>query len=510
MSSDRHDFERGARLLFRIGLGLLLLSLLFLFRFAVVQGWIGPAARIALGAAAGAALVGLGLFVPRRVFAVWLEGTGVAAWYVTVFAAHRLYGMSDTSTALVQLAVVSAVAVGLAVHQRAEVLAVVGLLGALTAPVIIPGRIVGFPGDYGYIAAVLAVAAVLYLRSGWAFVLAATVLGGGFVVFVDLLLRLFDTPEAASNADLQFGIAALWLVGWAVPVGAALAGRFSDFARRAAVPAVASVLVPIPAFAVSRLIWVGFERDAGWTAVAAGFAVVHGSVAVADRERLSRSVQALLAVVFASITVGSWLSDEPFVVAFAAVGVVAVLTARRVRLAALELGGHAVSVLAWLVWVSWLSSVSEGSSWGSATAMLLPPALWAAAAVDGSPSAFRSATGATRAGYGVAAHVGVMVWALFVFADVGSGAAVTAVWGAVGIAEVVAARSSRSRLVTTVGFGTVLVAVGKLLLVDMATVEPVWRILSFAGFGLALSAVGYWLGSGGGGATDDGSDVADD
>ena len=85
-------------------------------------------------------------------------------------------------------------------------------------------------------------------------------------------------------------------------------------------------------------------------------------------------------------------------------------------------------------------------------------------------------------------------------------AAVTAAWGTLGVAEMVAARPADSRTLTFVGFGTVLVAVAKLILVDMATVDPVWRILTFAGFGLVLAAVGFWLGTRG----DEGEEVQSD
>ncbi|GEM_PF-2607683 len=505
MTDQRRDLEFPARLLFRIGLGLLLLSLVFLFRYAVVQGWIGPAARIALGAVGGAGLVGLGLWVARRrrVFGVWLEGTGVAALYVTAFAAHRLYDMTDPTMALVQLAAVSAVGVGVAVHERSSTLAAVGLVGALAAPLFLPGRIDVVGGDYSYVAVVLAAAVVLYLGRGWLIPLVATVTGAALVVFGDTVLLLFDTPEASTPAQLQFGVVAVWAAGWLVPVAAAVAGRFGDRLRGVVAPAVASVLVPLPAFGISMLVWADADLRRMWAAVAVVLALVHTAVAFRHRARAARTTDTVVAVLFLGAATLLAFSDSVMVFVVAAVGVAALLAARRVRLAGLEVAGHIVSAAAGLAWLLELG-LDDPATPSALVFNGAVPVLWAVAAVDAVPSVWPRLTSATRWTYAGAAHLGVMVWAAASLGLPGleMEPAVTAVWGALGIGEMVAARRVRSRAFTYLGFGTVLVAVAKLLLVDMASVEPVWRILSFAGFGVALAAVGYWLGSDGEGAED--------
>ena len=509
MPTDRRDLDVPARMLFRIGLGLLLLSLVFLFRYAVAQGWIGPAARIGLGAVVGAALVGSGLAVARRrrFFGVWLEGTGVAALYVTAFAAHRLYGMSDPTTALVQLAAVSAVGVTVAVHERSSTLAAVALVGALAAPLLLPGRIDTPGGDYSYVAVVLAVAAGLFLRRGWVTPLAATVVGSGSVVFVDTVLRVFDVAEASTAPQLQVGVAAVWAAGWLVPVGAAVTARFDDRVRAVVVPAVASVLVPLPAFGMSVLAWADADLRMVWAAVAVGMAVVHAAAAARHRIPVSRSVDTVVAVLFLGVATLLAFEGSAMVFTLAALGVAALVAARRVRLVGLEVAAHVVTAVAGLVWLGHLTT-GDPAGLGSAVLDGAVPLLWAAAAVDPAPSSWPEATTPTRWGYGAAAHLGVMTWAAVRLGLPGAGleAAVTAAWGTLGVAEMVAARPAGSRTLTFVGFGTVLVAVAKLILVDMATVDPVWRILTFAGFGLVLAAVGFWLGT----RRDEGEEVQSD
>lgn len=498
MSGQRYDFELPARILFRVGLGLLLLSLVFLFRYAVVQGWIGPAARIALAAVAGAAMVALGLWVSRRrrLFGVWLEGTGVAAWYITAFAAHRLYAMTGPTMALVQLAAVSAVAVGLALHERSSTMAAVGMVGALVAPLLLPGRIEVAGGDYSYVAVVLAAAAVLFLDRGWLVPLTATTTGAALVVLGDTVLRFFDTPSASTAPQLQFGVVTVWAAGWLVPVAAALVGRFEDRLRAVITPAVASVVVPLPAFGVSMLVWADADLRRMWALVAVGLAATHTAVAFRHTARAPRTVDTVVAVLFFGAATVLAFSGSLMVFLLAAVGVTAAFAARRLRLAGLEVAAHIVSTVAALAWL-----VQLGFDDPAAPAALVlnaaVPLLWAAAAVDGAPSVWPKLTSALRWTYGGAAHVGAMMWAAASFGALGMEMepAVTAVWGALGIGEMVAARRVRSRGLMFVGFGTVLGAVAKLLLEDMATVEPVWRILSFAGFGLVLAAVGFWLGT---------------
>ncbi len=79
------------RTLFRTGLALVILSVTFLLRYSIEQGWFGPLARVGLAAAAGAIMIGTGLALNqgRRLYANLLQGGGAAILYLTAFAAHR-------------------------------------------------------------------------------------------------------------------------------------------------------------------------------------------------------------------------------------------------------------------------------------------------------------------------------------------------------------------------------------------------------------------------------------
>ncbi|MDH3250788.1 MAG: DUF2339 domain-containing protein, partial [Acidimicrobiia bacterium] len=101
--------------------------------------------------------------------------------------------------------------------------------------------------------------------------------------------------------------------------------------------------------------------------------------------------------------------------------------------------------------------------------------------------------------YFLSAFVGTIGWMLAEFPRLGENglAAVTAGWAVLGLATVIAAKITGSRPILGVGFTTLGVAMAKLFLVDLAEASPIARISLFAGIGVSLLAVGYWLGDSG-------------
>ena len=83
-----------------------LLGIVFFFVLAVNRGWIGPVARVTLGALASVFLVSAGLYVKRRFegmyhSAVAAVGAGIAGGYMSLVAAKVLYGLVPDWAALV-------------------------------------------------------------------------------------------------------------------------------------------------------------------------------------------------------------------------------------------------------------------------------------------------------------------------------------------------------------------------------------------------------------------------
>lgn len=111
------------------------------------------------------------------------------------------------------------------------------------------------------------------------------------------------------------------------------------------------------------------------------------------------------------------------------------------------------------------------------------------------------AAGAVLAGpgrrRGWLAGVGYGLWLLAVadqFDGVAGGAAfTTGTWAATGLAVLIATVRLRAQGGVRAALGTLALVCAKLFLVDLANLEPVWRILLFMGIGAGFLAVSYYV-----------------
>src|SRR4051812_5262097 len=128
----------GARALALSGGAVTVLGVVFFFVLAVDRGWIGPLARVSLGAAASALLFGAGVWAQRRFgttdAALAAAGAGIAGGYATLLFAAAKYELLPDVAALAAAAVIAAVATAAAIAWKSEVLAGLGLLGAMAVP----------------------------------------------------------------------------------------------------------------------------------------------------------------------------------------------------------------------------------------------------------------------------------------------------------------------------------------------------------------------------------------
>ena len=122
----------------KIGLLLLFFGVAFLLRYASEHISVSLVWRLNGVAAAGARLLGLGLwFVPRkRLYGLLLQGGGIGILYMTAFAALRLFHLLEATPTFVILAVLAAFSAFLALRQDARVLASFGFAGGFLAPVL--------------------------------------------------------------------------------------------------------------------------------------------------------------------------------------------------------------------------------------------------------------------------------------------------------------------------------------------------------------------------------------
>lgn len=124
-----------------LGVLMALIGLGALLNYAIAEGWftLSLPLRFAGLTAIALAIGGLGyrLRTSRRPYALALQGFALAALYLLLYAAHRIYGLLDGPTALVGVLALTAAGALASASQRAQLIAVLGALGAYAAPVLI-------------------------------------------------------------------------------------------------------------------------------------------------------------------------------------------------------------------------------------------------------------------------------------------------------------------------------------------------------------------------------------
>jgi uncharacterized membrane protein len=115
----------------------------FLVRYSIEQGYLGPVARVLMGIAVGLALHVLAEWLRRRMEGPYdavaaLAGGASLTLYAAVLAALHLYQIGSPGVTFALLAVVSLATMALAL-RHGPVLAILGILGAFAVPALLGG-----------------------------------------------------------------------------------------------------------------------------------------------------------------------------------------------------------------------------------------------------------------------------------------------------------------------------------------------------------------------------------
>jgi uncharacterized membrane protein len=190
-SPPKIGFEEkfGTRWVVWVGGVALALGGIFLVRYTIQQGLIGPGVRIFLGALLALALVAAGEWarraeklsalagVPSAHIPGTLTAAGTTVAYATVYAAYGLYGFLAPAAAFILLGAVALLTLGAAL-LHGPALAGLGVIGAYLAPMLVASAKPDFWSLYVYIAVVNAAAFALARFRLWLWLaIAAVVLG---------------------------------------------------------------------------------------------------------------------------------------------------------------------------------------------------------------------------------------------------------------------------------------------------------------------------------------------
>jgi uncharacterized membrane protein len=286
------SFLFGARALAWTGGAVTLLGIVFFFVLAVDRGWIGPAARVSLGAAASTIVFGAGLWLRRRFGESYASlsaaGAGIAGAYATLLAGTALYDLLPAPAALVAAGAIAAAGGALALAWDAETVAGLGLVGAILVPaaVALDGGLTAV--GTAFAACVLVATLVVGVARRWnALIVAAAAASAPQILVLALEGNEYALPLAIafSLAYGAAGVAYALRDGLArvsaslVVGGAAVAGWCAGLLYDGRTEGVALLVIAV-GYAAAGVVLYLRDRDVSSLLMAVGLAV--GAVAAAD------------------------------------------------------------------------------------------------------------------------------------------------------------------------------------------------------------------------------------
>ena len=498
----------------KIGIGLLLFGVVFLFKYSIDQGWITPAVRVGFGLALGVGLLltGLRIYSKRRHFSQILLGGAIATFYITGFSALQLYALVSYPVAFAFMVSVTLLALILSMKQNEAVFSLIGAIGGLGTPFFLYTGASNMPGLMGYTCLVLCGTSAIYFYRGWRSLLWTSVIGGWTVFLVALIKGLpTDSQEAVVDRwALQLGVVFGWLVFWAMPLIREVAcvknplrwprpsSKFEESLSQGdrglldGHVHLLSVSTPLITLTVSIQIWSLPNEIWGW--ITMGGAMVYGLVSLYlkpwDALKSIAYTHALEGVLLLTIALCMLLEGDTLLFTLATEAAVLHLIARRLSDKGIAIGAHILFIVLG-VWLGGrlLFSQVEGPPIVNAQALTN---VWVIGVALGITKLLKSVK--EQNVYRLAAHVAILGWFLRELSTLPNGQGyVTIAWGVyAGILLVLGLRLNLRQLIK-VAVWTLLIVVGKLFLVDLAELKAIWRVLLFLGFGGVFLVLSYYF-----------------
>lgn len=506
----------------KIGLGLLLLALAFLFNYAVDQGWLTPAVRLSIGLLLGTGLIGVGYRIhPKRPnFGQLLLGGGVAAYYITGFAAFQLYELVPYWPAFGFMGGVTLLAFVLSQRQKAASLSLVGGLGGLLTPLLLATESGSVIGLVLYSCLICGLLIAIYVVRGWQVVLWLAVGGGWLIMLWSVFAGEFpdDVIFSAEKIVVQAGLLFYLLGFWLVPVGRTLVQ--SAYSDRLPEPSLglansfisaksqsilnrhihSSILFnPLLCMVLTWALWGGvpwrqiylFEGSTALTAV-----LLFGTIAW----RLNRHEATDLAffhgataVLFLTFAIGFLLPEDVTILFWAIEGASLLYLTTRIPRISLKLVAYVFSLFVASGLLALLTESATGTAVFNRSTLLILGTM--SAMFVGSLFVPTAASLIFR--FFLHGVMLALLWREFSIPPAEQGF-VTTSWGVYALLLLAIALLFQRKRLRLVAIGTLLLLVGKLFVIDLVTVEPIYRILLFAGFGALFLFISYnyrgWLG----------------
>lgn len=136
----------------KIGMLLLFFGLSYLLKYSIENELVSASTRLMMAGTGCLALLGIGWWLRKKnlIYALILQGGGIGGFYITIFAATKIYDFIPISIALAIMVFICLVSVSLAVIHRAISLAVLASLGGYLAPVLLSTGDNNYVGLFSY------------------------------------------------------------------------------------------------------------------------------------------------------------------------------------------------------------------------------------------------------------------------------------------------------------------------------------------------------------------------
>ncbi|MEE8269086.1 MAG: DUF2339 domain-containing protein [Nitrospinaceae bacterium] len=521
MDSDDDEFEysqkpdpdkevsQGEFWLNKIGIILLLLGLGFLFKYSVDQDWVTPLVRVSFGLVLGIGLIGFGMRLPqsKRVLSQVLMGGGIAAFYITGYAAFHLYHLIPHYLAFSFMVGVTLLSYYLALYQNEPPMALVAVIGGMGTPFILNTGSGNIPGLVLYTCVVLTGSMAIYYFRPWRLLYWSSWIGGWIVMGIAVNQLPPLKPESLSYFwSVQAGILFAWTLFWIVPMvqkkgqwKPSVAGGLpqpktifesltQDHNLHITFQMVFSALF---SFNMSKLVW--NLTDIQWGGIVLWTSLIFFLIAFftwwLKKPHELVALHALVSTLFLTIALFYLLDKHELFLAYGLEATALHYLSHRTREPVINFAAIWLFVGIGVWFVARLFGKVDGDPIFNLQALadlvMISLAVYSSTHID---------IKQVSKIYILVAYLALLAWFLRELGGLPDGNGLVSItWGLTGsILLWVGLRKSQLDIFKA-GFATLVLVAIKLLIVDLANLNVIWRILVFMGFGGAFLFLSYWM-----------------
>lgn len=490
-ASESFEELFGGRLLGWLGGIAVALGVVFFVATAIHRGWIDETTRVVLAFLGSTALLGVGLWLYERrgqtEAALATVAASIAALYATATAATTLYDLISPPPGLVLAGLIGMAATLIAVRWDSEVVAGIGLVGALLAPVLVDSGTSTIALLFVGIALIATVGVLLWRRWNW-------LAGAAFVVTVPQLLDWMYEERSSRLAVALVVLAVFWLLYVLAAAGYELRVPTENLRLSSALLLFANAVL------VSGAGW-GILNDQGHEAWATGWVIAAAALHVLLgipplSTRMSSEIGFLLialGVALSAIGLTLAVSGPALVTGWAVEAVVLAWLGRRSSLERASAASIAFLVLAIMHALSLeappsalLDGVDDLGTVVAALGVLTVASISMAVLGRSELLPWRPAL------LGVAAALGVYLGSIVIVDLTGPGQsaqlALSAFLATVGLLALVGGLVRDVQEIRLGGLVLLGLTIAKVFLYDLAKLDSIYRVVSFVAVGLLLLA----------------------